>query len=106
MDVSLFPRQQVAFGSEATEVLYGGAAGGGKSYYLRVSAIRWAFEVPGVQVYIFRRTLPDLRANHLRGPTSFHALLQEFIDSGAVRYRSQENEFVFSNGSRIVSTCE
>lgn len=101
MDVSLFPRQQVAFGSEATEVLYGGAAGGGKSYYLRVSAIRWAFEVPGVQVYIFRRTLPDLRANHLRGPTSFHALLQEFIDSGAVRYRSQENEFVFSNGSRI-----
>jgi hypothetical protein len=33
-----------------------------------VSGIRWCENVPGIQVYLFRRTFPDLRDNHLRGP--------------------------------------
>lgn len=61
-------------------------------------------EVAGIQAYLFRRTLPDLRDNHLRGPTSFHVLLQEHIDSGHVKYRSVENEFEFWNGS-ILHLC-
>lgn len=94
----------MAWFSEATEILFGGAAGGGKSYYLRVSAIRWCMEVDGIQVYLFRRTLPDLRDNHLRGPTSLHVLLEEFTKSGFVKYRSVENEFEFGNGS-ILHLC-
>ena len=104
MDLNLEPKQGRAFQSEATEVLFGGAAGGGKSYLLRVSLIRWCMEIPGVQVYLFRRTLPDLRDNHLRGPTSFHVLLQNHIDSGHVKYRSVENEFEFWNGA-ILHLC-
>jgi hypothetical protein len=84
--------------------LYGGAAGGGKSYLLRISAIRWCASVPGIQVYLFRRTLPDLRDNHLRGPTSFFVLLANGLKDGRVKYRAQENEFEFENKS-ILHLC-
>ena len=104
MNLELEPRQTLAFTTEATEVLYGGAAGGGKSYLERVSAIRWCMEVPGLQVYFFRRTLPDLRDNHLRGPTSFFVLLGDMIQSGNVKYKAQENEFEFWNGA-ILHLC-
>ena len=104
MKVELEPKQGLALSTEATEVLFGGAGGGGKSFYLRVSAIRWCQEVPGIQVYLFRRTLPDLRDNHLRGPSSFHSMLADHIQSGHVRYRAVENEFVFWNGA-VLHLC-
>ena len=104
MDIQLTPKQTQTFQTDATEVLYGGAAGGGKSYLKRVSAIRWCVEVPGIQVYFFRRTLPDLRDNHLRGPTSFQVLLDPYLQSGHVKGPSQENEFRFWNGS-ILHLC-
>lgn len=82
----------------------GGRQGGGKSFLMRVSAIRWCMEIPGIQVYLFRRTLPDLRDNHLRGPTSFQVLLADLMANGACKYRSVENEFEFSNKS-ILHLC-
>jgi hypothetical protein len=104
LEIRLEPKQGLAFNTSATEVLYGGAAGGMKSFYLRASAIRWCGEVPGIQVYFFRRTLPDLRDNHLRGPTSFQVLLDPYLQSGHVKGPSQENEFRFWNGS-ILHLC-
>lgn len=101
MEVRLQPKQEQAFLTTATEVLYGGAAGGGKSFYERVSAIRWAFEVPGIQVYLFRRTFPDLLSNHLRGPTSFHILLGDAIAQGLATWKGTDHEFAFKNGSSI-----
>ena len=58
----------------------------------------------GIQVYMFRRTLPDLRDNHLRGPTSFHAMLEPYLATGHVRYRAVENEFEFWNGA-VLHLC-
>jgi hypothetical protein len=104
VEVRLEPKQTQAFTTDATELLYGGAAGGGKSYFLRISAIRWCLEVPGIQVYLFRRTLPDLRDNHLRGPTNFFVMLFDGIKSGQVKYRAVENEFEFPGGS-ILHLC-
>lgn len=104
MDIRLEPKQGVGFNTPATEFLYGGAAGGMKSFLLRASVIRWCAEVAGVQAYLFRRTLPDLRDNHLRGPTSFFVMLEGVLASGHVKYRSVENEFEFWNGS-ILHLC-
>ncbi|MBE6405534.1 MAG: terminase, partial [Lentisphaerae bacterium] len=48
-EISLHKKQALAFLSDATEILYGGAAGGGKSYLLRVKAITCAMQYPGIQ---------------------------------------------------------
>jgi len=45
-EISLHKKQALAFLSDATEILYGGAAGGGKSYLLRVKAITCAMQYP------------------------------------------------------------
>ncbi len=104
MELRLEPKQSQAFLTGATEVLYGGAAGGGKSYLERVSAIRWCMEVAGIQVYLFRRTLSDLRDNHLRGPTSLFVMLDSYISSQQVKYRERDNELHFWNGS-VLHLC-
>ena len=104
MHIELQPKQGIAFNTPATEVLYGGAKGGGKSFLLRVSAIRWATEVPGIQVYLFRRKLPDLRRNHLQGPTSFLRLLRGHILRGECDFKRVDHEFEFANGS-IIHLC-
>jgi hypothetical protein len=56
-DLVLHPKQIVAKNTSATEILYGGAAGGGKSHLMRVAAIEWCCHIPNLQVYLFRRAL-------------------------------------------------
>lgn len=101
MELSLHPRQTEAFLTEATEVLYGGAAGGGKSHLMRVAAIAWCTDIPGLQVYIFRRISDDLTKNHMEGPTGFPALLGEWVTAGHVKIRHQPTSIEFWNGAKI-----
>lgn len=95
--LELHQKQFAALETNATEVLYGGAAGGGKSHLLRVAAITWAAEVDGLQVYLFRRHLPDLIKNHVEGPKGFRALLAP-VRGGVTMV---EGQIRFANGSRI-----
>jgi len=101
MEIELHGKQSEAFQSEATELLYGGAAGGGKSHLLRVAGIAWCVDVPGLQVYLFRRTHPDLQKNHFVGPTSFPVLLAEWIAQGFVKINDTKGQILFANGSTI-----
>lgn len=105
----LHPRQGDALASTATELLYGGSAGGGKSHVTRVLAILWALEVPGIQIFIFRRLYNDLILNHLEGPTGFNALLATWINGRHPKSPLRagrlcevvEGEIRFWNGSKI-----
>lgn len=102
MKLALQPKQTRAFLARSTETLYGGAAGGGKSHLMRVAAIAWCLDIPGLQVYLFRRTHPDLWKNHMEGPTAFPALLAEFIQAGHAKINFSDGKIVFSNGSVIL----
>lgn len=101
IDLELFPKQTLAFQSPATEILFGGAAGPGKSHFLRVAAIAWSVRIPGLQTYLFRRQYPDLYSNHMDGPTSFPALLAPWTATGKARINYGDNDIKFSNGSVI-----
>lgn len=101
MELHLQPRQTEAFLSRATEMLYGGAAGGGKSHLMRVAAVAWCMEISGLQVYLFRRLSDDLHKNHMEGPTGFPALLGEWMDQGFVKINWSKNFIEFWNGAKI-----
>lgn len=68
---------------------------------MRVCAIAWCVDIPGLQVYLFRRTYPDLWKNHMEGPSSFPALLAEWVATGFVRLNLSDGQVIFSNGSKI-----
>ncbi len=92
----LHPKQSIALSTDATEVGYGGAAGGGKSHLGRVSASYYSYLIPGLQTYLFRRTNNELVKNHMMGPTGFPALLTEWEQGGFIEII--KNEIRFANG--------
>jgi len=101
--LELQPKQSEAFITHATEILYGGAAGGGKSHTMRVSSIFWCLAIPGLQVYLFRRKMPDLIKNHFEGPTSFPVMLGPLMRRKQARFiqSGSDPRIAFSNGSAI-----
>ena len=69
------------------------------SHLMRVDAIHWCTRVPGLQAYLFRRNYPDLRLNHMEGPTSFPELLAPLINKRRAAVVGEEIRF--ANGSKI-----
>ena len=94
--LNLHPKQQKALESFATELMFGGAAGPGKSHYGRCMSVGLATAIPGLQIFIFRRRYADLINGHMKGPTGFEALLAEAERAGFVKMT--ENTIEFRNG--------
>lgn len=88
------PKQMEFFRARGRHVAYGGARGGGKSWAMRTKLIMLAVKYPGIQMLLLRRTMPQLRENHIVPMLS--------TLKGIAQYKSQEKVFEFYNGSRIV----
>lgn len=101
VEFRLYEKQRRALMSPALEVLYGGAAGSGKSYMMRVLAIVLCMEIPHIKVFLFRRMYKELYINHVYSPDGFITMMKPFIDSGEVTFNKSDGVFNFFNGAQI-----
>lgn len=90
----LYPKQIEFCKATNKYICYGGARGGGKSHVSRIKMCLLAFNYPGIQILLLRRTLKELRDNHILP-------LQKMLKNIAI-YKDNTKEFIFPNGSRIV----
>lgn len=90
----LYPKQIEFCKATNKYICYGGARGGGKSHVSRIKMCLLAFNYPGIQILLLRRTLKELRENHV-------LQLQKLLKNIAI-YKDNTKEFLFPNGSRIV----
>ncbi len=65
---------------------------------MRRKCILLALKYPGIQILLLRRTLPELRENHL---IPLMAELGATTKDGYAKYDRETNAFNFPNGSRL-----
>lgn len=82
------------------EVLYGGAAGGGKSALGCYWVLKSCFKYPGTRWLIGRAILKTLKETTVK--TLFEIMKMQGILSSHYRYNQQANEIKFINGSEII----
>ena len=92
--IKLYPKQLefVSATGKADEILYGGAAGGGKSYGQLCDALIYAARYPGSKQLILRRTFPELEKSLIR-------VSLELFPKEIYRYNGSKHTGEFSNGS-------
>ena len=94
MDISITKKQQKFINSEAFETLFGGAAGGGKSYGQLVDALLYALKYKKSKQIIFRSTFADLEKSLIRVSLEVYPL-------SIADYNSSKHTWKFQNGSII-----
>lgn len=108
LDLTLHPKQTLAIQSIATELLFGGAAGGGKSHLMRAASIEWCTNIPGLNVFLFRRISEDLWKNHMTGKGSYYELLEPWIEAKLVTIDSSRGiiNFLFNKSKIFLCHCQ
>lgn len=94
MEMQVTARQRQFIRAKADEVLFGGAAGGGKSYGQVADALIYALKYPGSKQLILRRTYPELDKSIIRQSLALYP-------AGIFRYTSSTHTGRFSNTSVI-----
>ncbi|MBQ6823613.1 MAG: terminase family protein, partial [Clostridia bacterium] len=90
--LEITPLQHRFMTAAEDEVLFGGAAGGGKSFGQLADALRYALCYPGSRQLLLRRTLPELESSLIR-------TAQELFPAALYHYISSRHTGVFVNGS-------
>ena len=94
MEISITKKQQAFIDSQAFETLFGGAAGGGKSYGQLVDGLLYALKYPKSKQIIFRSTFADLEKSLIRTSMDLYPL-------SIADYNSSKHTWKFKNGSII-----
>ncbi len=90
--LNITPLQYRFITADEDEVLFGGAAGGGKSFGQLADAMRYALTYPGSRQLLLRRTLPELENSLIR-------MALCLFPSSLYHYVSSKHTGVFANGS-------
>lgn len=85
-------KQRMFHASRSGEVLYGGAAGGGKSYAIDWDAFIRCLKYPGTNAYLFRRTFPELEQTLIK-------TMRSIVPESLGQYYAGAHEMRFVNGS-------
>ena len=94
LDLKVTKKQKLFIDARENEVLFGGAAGGGKSYGQIVDALLFALKYPGSKQLILRRTFSELDKSLIR--TSLALYPKEIYT-----FNSSSHTGKFKNGSCI-----
>lgn len=86
-------KQRAAFKARSRYVAYGGARGGGKSWFVRWCAVLLALFFSGIKILITRKTYKELLNNHI-------APMLKMLN-GVATYNRSDKFFTFPNGSTI-----
>lgn len=81
------------------EILYGGAAGGGKSVAQLMAALQYV-DIPGYSAILFRKTYADLSLPGALIDMSKQWLMP-FVQSGEVKWREKEKQYIFPSGANL-----
>ena len=87
-------KQKEFIESSADEVLFGGAAGGGKSYAQLIESFLYSVKYTKSKHLILRRTLPELEKSLIRVSLGMY-------DQSVYKYNSAKHTGTFANGSII-----
>ena len=88
-------KQKIFHASHANEILYGGAAGGGKTKAIVMDALFRCLRSPGTTACIFRRTYQELEDTDIKEA-------QASYPEGLATYNAGRHEFRLVNGSKIL----
>lgn len=94
MNIEITKKQQKFINAQCDEVLFGGAAGGGKSYGQLIDALLYALKYSGSKQIIFRRTYSELEKSIIRTARSFYP-------KEIAKYNDSKHSWTFVNGSII-----
>ncbi len=87
-------KQKMFIDAAADEVLFGGAAGGGKSFGQLIDAFLFAMKYPKSKQLILRRTYPELEKSLIR-------VSLQLFPKQIYKYNSSQHTGKFTNGSII-----
>ena len=94
ISLSVTKKQKCFIDATESEVLFGGAAGGGKSYGQMVDALLYALKYPGSKQLVLRRTFAELDKSLIRSSLSL-------FPKNIYSFNSSNHTGKFKNGSII-----